>query len=192
VADEQLAKMELERGRKRERYSEEVEGGSAKRRRSSSSVSTISTNMSRSRSPSTRLNQPDESIAKETILLPSPRSKLPSNIVAESERKRRRSSVSSSASYTSEEDIDHRSGPEDRLNSRSTRRRIKNHSPQPRGRRTESHSSRQIRREPSFDPKPSGTGDKLRSDNGNGPPRERSLSPFSRRLALTKAMNTGR
>src|SRR5271155_3798809 len=59
IADEQLAKMEQERGRKRERQSEDPEfGGASKRMRSASassvSVSTISTNLSQSlpRSPS--------------------------------------------------------------------------------------------------------------------------------------------
>lgn len=192
MADEQLAKMELERGRKRERDSEDIEGDSAKRRRSSSSVSTISTNMSRSRSPPALLKQPGDSRLKESTRLPSPRAKVRSNNGAESERKRRRDSVSSSASYTSEVADDHRRGLKDRSNSRSTRRRFKEHSPQTRGRRSESHSSPQTRREPSLNRKPANKGVESRSDNRNGPPRERSLSPFSRRLALTKAMNMER
>lgn len=93
----------------------------------------------------------------------------------------------------------------ERASSRSTRRKFNQVSPPARGRRTESRSPYRGRRPLSNDRQrvydrgqdrnrfrngspPSGD---FREDN-KAPPREKSLSPFSKRLALTQAMNMGR
>jgi len=216
VADEQLAKAELERGRKRERQSEDPDEirGAPKRMRSAStfsaSASTISTDLSRSLSPratsrdSARRKARPSSMSRspphrefsrnETRSLtrsPSVSRSPPPRVLADSEKKRRRDSFSSIDSYTSE---DPRNSKE-RAGSRSTRRRFQQISPPARGRRTESRSpNRGSRRRLSNDRQ---RGDRF-SDGGlprsdsRPPPRERNLSPFSRRLALTQAMNMGR
>ncbi|RDL37881.1 uncharacterized protein BP5553_05314 [Venustampulla echinocandica] len=220
IADEQLAKAEQERGRKRERTSEEPEAaGASKRIRSASvsstiSVSTISTNMTRSQSPrrsnsggKRRLGSPSLSqspfpndSSRQDRRFPSVSRSPPSQPKAmDREKKRRRSSFSSVDSISSDDRRDNRRDSRRRDSSRSTRRRYQHMSPPMRGRRTESTSpKREARRIPS-DRDPS------REDFGNGggshrndfkdhqpPARERSLSPFSKRLALTQSMNMGR
>jgi hypothetical protein len=241
IADEQLAKKDQERGRKRDRQ-EELESSQSKRRRSissisSRSVSTISTNRSRS---------------------PPPRAQLD----PASEKKRRRDSVSSVESYSS--DDQYRGKRRDRRSeSRSTRRKYTDVSPPLRGRSRKRSSSSTSQDRPSRDysegelprhenerarrrsphgrdienvkPQPeryaspseradgghqrrahdtedSGHNRRYRDDDryqttakmadtsnrasrgsqnvNTGPPRERSLSPFSKRLVLTQAMNT--
>ncbi|KAE9377968.1 hypothetical protein N431DRAFT_435131 [Stipitochalara longipes BDJ] len=216
VADEQLAKAEQERGRKRERQSEDPEArGAPKRMRSAShssvSVSTISTNMSRSPSPTeipvnpavrqpmrtsiSRSPQPRKSgLHQSRSLTRSPsisRSPPRPKHLTDSEKKRRRNSVSSAESYTSDDCQKSR----ERTDSRSTRRRFQQISPPARGRRTESRSPYRGRRRLSNDRQ---RGRNRFSDGGPPrdtyklPPRERSLSPFSKRLALTQAMNMSR
>jgi len=207
VADEQLAKAERERerGRKRERQSEEPEtAGSSKRMRSASvssaSVSTISTNMSRSRSPQNsrprsaslsrspspgRVNQ-----RRYSSISRSP----PLRSSAVDEKKRRRDSYSSQDSRMSE-DGNFVQNSKERGSSRSTRRKYRHVSPPARGRKTASRSPQRGRRrvsdhEPLRDDRNSGHMNGLKESRA--PTRERSLSPFSKRLALTQAMNMGR
>jgi len=209
IADEQLAKAELERGRKRERASEDPElRGASKRMRSASSasVSTISTNLSRSPPPRQSTRNLDEGKQRSMSISKSPprrdsrrnvarshslsKSPPPVQKLTDSEKKRRRASLSSGGSYTSGEGQDSR----ERDSSRSTRRRFQELSPPARGRRTESRSPHRGRRRLSNDRRSGRNG----FHNGgpvlqeNRPPRERSLSPFSKRLALTQAMNMGR
>jgi hypothetical protein len=209
IADEQLAKAELERGRKRERASEDPElRGASKRMRSASSasVSTISPNLSRSPSPKPSTRKIDEGKRRSMSISKSPprrdsrrnvarshslsKSPPPVQKLTDSEKKRRRASLSSGGSYTSGEGRDSR----ERDSSRSTRRRFQELSPPARGRRTESRSPHRGRRRLSNDRRSGRNG----FHNGgpvlqeNRPPREKSLSPFSKRLALTQAMNMGR
>lgn len=200
MADETLAKAELERGRKRDRQSEDLESrGGPKRRRSASStsVSTVSTDRSTSRP----LSKHEASI-KAPVSKSSPsRSKFRSQSLSRSpvrhsmdlEKKRRRTSYSSVDSYTSDDQRDLR----DRADSRSTRRRFQERSPrQPRGRKTESRSPYRGRRNTSIDRPNAQSGfaqDGRRSLEETRPiTREKSLSPFSKRLALTQSMNMGR
>lgn len=193
MADEQLAKAEQERGRKRDRQIEETEGrDSSKRMRSASSdsVSTISTKSSQS-PPGRAGNEPSyrKSLLRSRSGSVSPHQRDPAT-----ERKRRRgSSVSSSAgSYVSQINP---AGRKELDDLRSTRRRYSSQSPEARGRMTRSkiRSPARERRELSND---------RRQDNGRGfrrkgrdderesaAKRERSLSPFSKRLALTQAMS---
>ncbi|KAH8821057.1 zinc knuckle-domain-containing protein [Xylogone sp. PMI_703] len=220
VADEQLAKNEKERGRKRERQNEELEAqGSHKRMRSASSgsVSTISTNRSRSRSQS---KEEPEIQRRQSSFSRSPlrrsgngdsdrynkrymsASRSPSisrrRSLGSSERKRRRgsrSSVDTSASEGRSQARDSRA-PED---DRNIRRRYSEVSPVGRGRRTESRGPDRRRRSRSNDrrlPQSRNETGAERSFHGTAvpkaPPRQRSLSPFSKRLALTQAMNMGR
>ncbi|CZS92304.1 uncharacterized protein RCO7_00796 [Rhynchosporium graminicola] len=187
IADELLAKADQERGMKRDRMSEGEEPSSTKRMRSASSasVSTISTRISRS--PSPQRDDKEYSIRRAGSTSPVVRRKSPSRTpprrLTDSEKKRRRDSFSSVDSYSSDEDIISRQ----RLGSRSTRRRYQQASPPARGRTTESRSPHRKRRDLS--------NDRQRARNGFGgvenrhPPRERSLSPFSKRLALTQSMN---
>jgi len=192
VADEQLAKAEMERGRKRARESEDSDQDVPKRRRSVSSassvsVSTISTNLSRS--PSPRPSIPQNARQKSRALRSeSPPTRRASRIsispprrLTDSEKKRRRDSFSSVESRSSEQP--HR-GAQD-SEERYTRRKIQEHSPRARGRSPYRGNGRL-------------SNDRRNSDEGRNfvrptrkpsPPRERSLSPFSKRLALTQAMN---
>ncbi|KAF8864946.1 hypothetical protein BDZ45DRAFT_668873 [Acephala macrosclerotiorum] len=195
VADQQLAKAELERGRKRERQSEDPESRKRIRSASSASVTTISTrspsppadrrrSMSMSESPHRRPKSPS--------LSPRP----PRQKLSESEKKRRRESYSSMDSHSSTE----RRAFRERGSSRSTRRRFEQASPPVRGRRaTESRSPFSERRKLSNDRQRDGQRGRgtfgnsaTISNNRPPPPKERSLSPFSKRLALTQAMNIGR
>ncbi|CZR60366.1 uncharacterized protein PAC_10262 [Phialocephala subalpina] len=194
IADQQLAKAELERGRKRERQSEDPESRKRIRSASSASVTTIST---RSPSPpadrrkSISISESPQRRPKSTSLSPRPsHQRLP-----DSEKKRRRESYSSVDSYSSTE----RRASRERRSSRSTRRRFQQASPPVRGRKaTESRSPFRERRKLSNDRQRDGHrgrdsfGDTvMSSSNRPPPPRERSLSPFSKRLALTQAMNMG-
>lgn len=195
VADDVLAKSEIERGRKRDRQSEDPEIRtyvsvfqdikvnltlSRKRMRSASSasVSTVSTNLSQSPSPR----------RKKSHSVSSPRQNVPSRPgLSDSEKKRRRDS------YSSEDSYDARTVSRERDSIRSTRRRFQQASPQARGRRpTESQSPTRERRKLSNDRQRGrgSLGDNSTTLTNNGPPKERSLSPFSKRLALTQAMNS--
>ncbi|KAH9218866.1 zinc knuckle-domain-containing protein [Leptodontidium sp. 2 PMI_412] len=192
VADELLAKADQDRGRKRDRMSEDPELGASKRMRSASSasVSTISTGISRSPSPQRDSREHNRRKVGPRSASPPLRRKSPSMTpprrLTDSEKKRRRESFSSVDSYSSDEGNMVR----ERVESRSTRRRYQEASPPARGRTTESRSPHRKRRDLS--------NDRQRARNGFGgvenrpPPRERSLSPFSKRLALTQTMNGGR
>jgi len=218
VADEQLAKLELERGQKRERESELPEPtAAAKRQRSASflsstSVSTISTNLSRSPSPRQDRSQPSRLIRtsrspdlnlRHHVHSRMSRSPTTRATQYESDRKRRRGSCSSE-SFSSDEEQHYRGSHRDYIDSRSTRRRFKELSPPSRGRSTESRDPDRGRRRPSNTRRREFRLERDRVRDGerargveppkeNRPPaKERSLSPFSKRLALTQAMNTGR
>ena len=182
---------------------------------SSASVSTISTS---SRSPSPRPDRrPQPTRARYTTLSPSPpprnsspqnhrtsflRSSSPRQRAAESERKRRRrrSSASSVDSYISNDGRNNLRDAREHGGSRSTRRRFNRVSPPARGRVPESRSPGRRRRQLSTDRHRVYSRDQGRSGLQNtSPPRiepqemkppreERSLSPFSKRLALTQAI----
>jgi hypothetical protein len=163
---------------------------------SSSSVSTISTSMSRSPSPHKEFGGLNSRKPKSSNLSHSP----PRQRLTDSEKKRRRESVSSVASFSSDDRRNYRRDSRERAGSRSTRRKFKQHSPPARGRRTESRSpQRDGRRRLSNDRQRLNDREKYRFNNDRPPlrdqfqenkaPRERSLSPFSKRIALTQAMN---
>lgn len=103
------------------------------------------------------------------------------------EKKRRRDSVSSVDSYISQDKKENTRPSRERGNSRSTRRRFQQVSPPVRGRNTESRSPRRGRGRVVDDREQNR--DKRNGGPHDGPPRERSLSPFSKRLALTQAMS---
>ncbi|KAM3074653.1 hypothetical protein ACMFMG_008082 [Clarireedia jacksonii] len=224
IADEQLAKAQLEkdrtqlekdRGRKRER-DDDLGPEASKRRRSlssASSVSTISTNISRSPSPreTRRMSNPYPSksarrsrsasrsnhYSRDSLSVS--RSPPPRGETRDLEKKRRRDSYSSVDSYSSADGQDIRRQSRERASSRSTRRRFNDRSPDARGRRTESRSPDRGRRRLSNDRRRveehQSNGNPRRDAYVSSPPprpqRERSLSPFSKRLALTQAMNMG-
>jgi hypothetical protein len=133
VADEQLAKIEQERGRKRERLEEAT--GSARQPNhsrstsssSSASVATISTSASRS-----------PRIGRETQ--PNTDRRLSSKAQMETPERKRRRSISSDGSFPSDLEPDRR-GP-DMASNRNTRRKISEHSPLMRGRRRSRTDSR--------------------------------------------------
>lgn len=172
-----------------------------------SSVSTISTNLSRSVSPpsddqgSPRRERSDGRRARISRTPPPrrdsyQRSRSPTRRpLTDSERKRRRDSVSSADSYVCEEVRESTERP----SSRNTRRRYEERSPGGRGRRSDSRSPYRPQRRSEND-RPLGRLGSRNNDNERSsepkkpavPPKERSLSPFSRRLALTQAMNGGR
>jgi len=175
-----------------------------------SSVSTISTSRSRSPSPyPDRRGPPSTSRGRDNIsrsFSRSPPPKLDSRARSitpprlgrqaqpESEKKRRRKSVSSVES----DSVDEKRESRERTSSRNTRRRYGQQSPVGRGRTTESRSP--YRPDQSSNGRNSGrnsheqeidrpaTQDRNRP-RARTPPRQRSLSPFSKRLALTQAMN---
>ena len=241
IADEQLAKKDVERGRKRSFADDVVLNSAGKRQRSpssysSTSVSTISTNLSRSPSPGHRDDLLRQNVHK------APRSY--------SERKRNYDAKSSSSSYTSGSSYVGRRKSYRNDEERNTRRRRSSISPDVRGRemshdsrrgsrrsRSRSHSmdrSRIARNRQSITPgiaaertvasrfrqnehdravlrerarRDSNDNDRYggsHRDTGSStkyarpveipapPPRERSLSPFSKRRALTQAINAGR
>ncbi|TVY90470.1 hypothetical protein LAWI1_G002690 [Lachnellula willkommii] len=207
VADEQLAKAEAERerGRKRERQSDEPESaGEPKRMRSTSvsSVSTISTNASRS--PSPRQARPTgvsrspsrTGLGRQDRRYSSISRSPPSRPKATHEKKRRRESYSSVDSPMSNTG-DHVPHSEERGSSRSTRRRYRQDSPPARGRKAEIRSPQRRRRfsddrEPGRESRNGGLNRNNFNDENRRPPKEKSLSPFSKRLALTQSMNMGR
>lgn len=201
IADEQLAKAELERGRKRERQSEDPETrGGPKRKRSSSSsvsVSTISTDRSGSSANRPAEKEAGRSLRRSMSMSESPiplhkaqspsLSQSPQRRATEAEKKRRR--TSSPDSYVSEDD---RRVSRERGSSRSTRRRFQENSPPARGRRTESRGSYRGRRELSNDQKGAQDSMDHSFDEPKATPqtlRGKSLSPFSKRMALTQSMN---
>ena len=244
IADEQLAKREEERGRKRALDENHPAHSSTKRSRSSyssTSVSTISTNYSHSIS-----SRHPKSRQSDTYHLSQSRSGQPFR--QQGTHKRRRSS-SSTSTYSSSSSVERRKPSRRKEESdRNTRRRRSSISPDTRGRdrdyngrrssrrsRSQSKSidrSRVARNRNSMTPGMRSNHDRDGGRNtvtwGNGrrystndddryggsyrdegrgardgvkaqkppPPlrakKERSLSPFSKRLALTQAMNSGR
>ncbi|KAF2142602.1 uncharacterized protein K452DRAFT_297859 [Aplosporella prunicola CBS 121167] len=219
VADEQLAKKAEERGRKHARDEDDYPAASRKRSRSasaysSSSVSTISTNRSPSRSPSPRRDVApkrhhshaaddrkrrrrsvsSDAFSNRDEALPhkgerNTRRRRSSMSPVERGRRRSRSSVSDRDNI-SRSDIERSASP-----------------PQHRDRRPRRSSPRTTR----YQSPPSGRGgvapprgaDEPRERPHRPPPavasapspprsfRERSLSPYSKRLALTQNMGTG-
>ncbi|KAI9864775.1 MAG: hypothetical protein M1830_006074, partial [Pleopsidium flavum] len=246
IADEQLAKTEEERGRKRRADEEELDRAQKRSRSKSSitSVSTISTNASRSTSPrhsktgdgnTYYTSQQDRSVVSSYGMMRT--------------RKRRRESISPSLSYSTESSIPERKDTRDGGKDRNTRRRHSSISPDERGRHQHAGARRGSRRETSRSMDRSqiarhrrsmtpvtrgkdgrgqgGASSKLQGRNAvvndsrrnsniddrygsnqkdqgrlpghrtqdsapSLPRKERSLSPFSKRLALTQAMNMGR
>jgi len=208
IADEQLAKAEkLRVENKRIAMGDEDESfPSATKRMRSESVSTVST-ISTGRSESPRpTKQPVSRHAARSTSPSNKRVKVwpegeahqdspmrdvrPEITHGNSDKKRRRDSVSSYDSYSSEErDTRERSG------SRNTRRRYQEHSPVGRGRQTESRSpQRGGGRRRLSDDRLVKTENRPSSFDHTEPAarmRERSPSPFSKRLALTQARNSG-
>ncbi|KAL6805425.1 zinc knuckle domain-containing protein [Trichoderma sp. SZMC 28012] len=219
VADEELAKIETERERKREleeREDELLDAGSRRRRSvSSHSVSTISTDASRdSRSPPprrrTRSPTPDRRGHSPDLASDRSYSRSPSP------PRRERRSVSRDSPSPSREDLPRGDrgrrgqpshGREDDVS--PPRQRQRDQEPGRRhGRRRSWSDSRS--RSPQQDDRPyrrrdedapqrggrrGGRGGGRGGGQGRAPPREapreRSLSPFSKRLALTQSMNMG-
>jgi len=178
VADEQLAKLAEERSRKRYRNNSTDAGNNPKAIRrsasttSSASVSTISTNHSRSPSPS----QSKRSLRNER-----PRSvDRFDNQTSKSVRvdRRARSGSFSSSDYSS-------SGSADRAERRPTRReapRRENVSDNPRVDEKETGPTRRIR-------SPTRDWRRGKLSSQASAPHARSPSPYSKRIALTQAMN---
>ncbi|KAI0017677.1 zinc knuckle-domain-containing protein [Xylariomycetidae sp. FL0641] len=234
VADQELAKREAERARKRqlEREDEELEDDAPKRRRSASydSVSTISTTKSASPPKAKGYSRSPPPPAGRSYRSPSPAGHVPrkSSYDDSASEHDRRYSLSPprggaarddspvgrsdyretrSPSYAREQSPDGRSrysrgGRYSRSPSRSPPReqqhRFRSRSPvQPRRR---DRSPRRHNGDRAGRDRGRGRGrDMDREDRGRvSPPpprqeaRERSLSPFSKRLALTQAMNTSR
>ncbi|KAJ5935895.1 hypothetical protein N7454_005193 [Penicillium verhagenii] len=214
VADEILAKREEERGRKRDFDNEDAgrHTHSPKRARSLSShstnsVATISTTRSASASPDRR-SKPRAHAKGRATSSASPH--------ADKSRKRRLSDSGESysgSSYSGE--VRHRSRSREWAEDRNIRRRRRESSPEERGRHRDTRQ-RDHRRSPSVDhdqvakdrrsetPRTphDRSGQRSYRDRENpqgrsrqeprakpGPPKERSLSPYSKRLALTTAMN---
>jgi hypothetical protein len=207
TADEVLAAKASERGRKRSRSVESYIGKTrrgASRSMSMSSVSTISTAASRSASPPP---PPRRRRSFGGEFEADGDSYMTSQNIREAPRKRTRRSLSAStnSSYAS-----HHS-------ERNTRRRRKSKSPASRGRRRSRSAGRNGRSRSrsithhaarrSFEGRPRAARDEPRrqdgpinrNGNGNGGgfgnrnppyvPKERSMSPYSKRLALTQSMN---
>ncbi|RKF71876.1 hypothetical protein GcM1_250280 [Golovinomyces cichoracearum] len=204
IADEQLAKLEEERGRKRDKQDEEpAEGNTSKRFRSPSfssvSVSTISTRSSSSSDIRVRKILASEKNRENSRMRRNssyPRNKLMNgaNLPSQrrgfplTDRKRDRQSSSSSASYSSDYD---------RSSSRkSTRRRYRSVSPPMRGRTAKGKSPFSLQkhnRSEVVDTNITHRDNSVPKENERiSPMREKSLSPFSKRLALTQAMNMNR
>ncbi|KAF2840567.1 hypothetical protein M501DRAFT_1001545 [Patellaria atrata CBS 101060] len=249
IADEELAKIAEERGRKRSREDEDASPPPQRKRSrsassySSSSVSTISTNHSRSLS---RDIEDTYMTSQRTDFLPA----KPQNGYG----KRRRSRSSSVDSYTSYNSRDEK---REKDSDRNTRRRMSSYSPGARGRRRSRSLTSNVRHRVHYRSRspyrattrhndaPRGIGKRVSSpkrrdgrprsrmrfrsgsrspyrprgssrsttpvhrskdtnqdrsiapnihqrQNPSAKPKERSLSPFSKRLALTQAMNMER
>lgn len=171
---------------------------------SSASVSTISTNMSRSRSPrqarslsaSQSRSPPRRRMSHQDRGVSNISKSSPTQPRAVDEKKRRRNSYSSVDSHMSDGE-GHLPHSRERGSSRSTRRKFRHVSPPVRGRRAESRSPQRGRRRVSNDRisiRNDRDGGTKRNGFNNGhrsPVKERSLSPFSKRLALTQSMNMG-
>ncbi|KAF2431791.1 hypothetical protein EJ08DRAFT_164387 [Tothia fuscella] len=219
VADEILAAKKAERGRKRSIDDHSAGPRKASRSVSSSSfdsVSTISTAASRSPSPrrGARHNSPPDQLMTSQYEEGPP----PVRDVDHARKRRRRSVSSSHHSRASRGDSNRNTRRRRRSISPAERGRRRSREKESRSRsRTRSRSvprkngqsgikssgyGRGGRRiSPSRSPYRQGHG-RQNGNNGpgqpsrpappRGPPKERSLSPFSKRLALTQAMNMGR
>ncbi|KAJ5740967.1 zinc knuckle-domain-containing protein [Penicillium malachiteum] len=218
VADEILAKREEERGRKRNQDNRDRHGLSPKRARSISShstnsVATISTTRSTSASPNRERKQSGHAKDRQPSVSPSP-GKTRKRRYSDSGDSISGSSYSSGAS--------HRSRSREWAEERNIRRRRRESSPEERGRHRDSRQARDHRRSRSInksqitkerrsmtpnpghgrseqrsyrdrdDPSAQPTRPKQESRARPGPTRERSMSPYSRRLALTQSMNIPR
>ncbi|KAI2778446.1 zinc knuckle-domain-containing protein [Daldinia loculata] len=227
VADEELAKREAERAKKRELEADESGDESPKRRRSASydSVSSISTR--RSASPPPRAQQPaaahpdvprrenNHSVRRDSYSSasdynqrddPNPRRSAKNDSPLGGPARRSRSPTRDDSPARSHHDpkdeVPRQRSPNNRRRRYSSspsrspppreRRQFRSRSPDEPRRRDRS-PPRDYERQASRDPAPIHRNDRRR---GGAPPRreqrERSLSPFSKRLALTQAMNTSR
>ncbi|KXH39872.1 hypothetical protein CSIM01_06589 [Colletotrichum simmondsii] len=230
IADEELAKKEAERARKREldeRDDELIRQTESKRRRSESvdSVSTISTNRSVSPPPRRRSPSPASAPRRQRSFSPdsddgrsvSRRSAASRRTQSPPRRRQRslsrdsRSPVGTQEQNYRQRDADHarptarghaRYSPDSRDSSTSGRgmdavgsRRSLSRSPDRRGARPQSGPSRRAGRNDGYRDEPQPTlgrgGENQRQGGGSErqPERERSLSPFSKRLALTQSLN---
>lgn len=211
VADELLATREEERGRKRDLDDMTDRNAQSPKRARSLSVETISTNRSYSSSPRRNKHGTADRGRRDDSSAPPAKS-----------RKRRYSDSTEGSSGSVHSGPKNRSPSRERTDDRNTRRRRRESSPEERGRHRRSgrQSERRDRRSKSVDkdrvkesrattqdvprdrpyrdqaspPRQSQPG-RSRPEpitQKNQPPRERSLSPFSKRLALTQAMNNGR
>ncbi|OTA87026.1 hypothetical protein M434DRAFT_399677 [Hypoxylon sp. CO27-5] len=234
IADEELAKREAERARKRELEEDDSSAESPKRRRSASydSVSSISTRRSVSppprarQSPAAPLNVPGSGRAGSSPVRHAPRRQSyssasdyerryspsppprPARTGSPSDRPSRRSSspahnISPARSrYSRRDEVLDRRSPRIRRRRYSSspsrsppvhdRRRFRSRSPDERRGRDRSPPQHYDKRE-SRDTAPTRGDDRRRGEaRPRREQRERSLSPFSKRLALTQAMNSGR
>lgn len=213
LADEIIAKQEQERGRKRDLDDEEY-GQTSKRprslsSRSSISVSTISTDRSRSGSPGyrTKLSRPrDEEQDQQSL----------ASITNKTRQSKRRYSDAPESDSSASVQRPRRSRDVSPDAERNIRRKRREYSPPERGRKRDSSTTRGSRKYQSQSrsqersriardrhsmtpntqqrrrsPHPS-DGALQRGGEPQRAPRDRSLSPFSKRLALTQAMNMGR
>jgi hypothetical protein len=222
IADEELAKKDAERARKREleERDDELIRSASKRQRSASrdSVSTISTRESdasrgrqQSRSPSPPARDRSMSPRSQRDLprgaRSASRSASPRSYRRDRSLSRDDGSLSPNAQNSNYRSREPPSGSKHQDNSKGRGRRLSSTSrasqsskPHHAG-RSRSPSARQDRYDNGRASLSQGAG---REDSGrqwrgrdrqqpaNNPPRERSLSPFSKRLALTRSMNDGR
>jgi hypothetical protein len=202
VADEQLAKLEAERARKKELEREDDDADRAEtsqRRRSMSydSVSTVSTRDSPrpvratdSRSPSPiRLDvrRPPLSPADERDRGGSP-GPIRQGRDASAQRDYSRESGSSDPRAASRAHRRYSSSPS-RSSPPENQRRYRSRSPNNNSRYDDDSYESRRREAPELRHAPQGDG--RRGTGSRGTARERSLSPFSKRLALTRTMNHG-
>lgn len=213
MADEVLAKRETERARKRELEDDAEEAPvpevSPRRRRSysSDSVSTIST-----RSPSPARDRPTRRRDSRSPQVATPRESRdvsPVPVTGRGASFESRGQYSDQRSESPDRGYSSRDSPDSRS---SPPRRVRRDSYSDRGHRKQVQARREYSRSQSPARPPArrdaGAGqyrdrdDHSRRDERTAPqrpqprrpspPRERSLSPFSKRLALTQAMNSGR
>ncbi|RKF64886.1 hypothetical protein OnM2_015025 [Erysiphe neolycopersici] len=207
IADEQLAKLEEERGGTRETHIREHARGSNLRRThsipsSSSSVSTISTRLSLSPEPppekvSTSRDSHNRSSLEESSSFTRhrkfTRARSPSRQQSpySSRRKRNRHHSMNISSPTS--DDDYRSSKRN-----STRKRTQSINSSLRDKNSRSKSPHRSQNFSNLHNRGNPEGGKahtstsFKEDQVTSPHREKSLSPFSKRLALTKALNMNR
>ncbi|CAG8885866.1 unnamed protein product [Penicillium egyptiacum] len=211
VADELLATREEERGRKRDLDDMTDHDAQSPGRARSLSVETISTNRSYSSSPRRSKHSAADRGCRDDSSAPPTKS-----------RKRRYSDSTEGSSGSVHSGPKNRLPSRERTDDRNTRRRRRESSPEERGRHRGAgrHSERRDRRSKGVDKdrveESRATNQDVRRDRSyrdraspprqsqpersrpdpimqkDQPPRERSLSPFSKRLALTQAMNNGR